>query len=101
MKNNQKYNREFEEIRANLFDLINYIDIKIDVSYILEELEEISYKVAKIDVNKIGLADQIRQTYNNLYKKYQNKLASFLSDKESRVITKKIQEWIYLLPKLY
>lgn len=101
MRNNQKYNKVFEEVRANLFDLINYIDIKIDVSYILEELEEISHKIAKIDVNKIGLADQIRQTYSKLYKKYQNRLASFLSDKESRNITKKIQEWIYLLPKLY
>lgn len=101
MRINKKYDKAFEEVRTALFDLINYIDIKIDIGYILEELEEISYKIEKIDVNGVGLAQEIRGIYDSMYKKYQNKLASFLSDKEARKMIKKIEDWLKLLPSLF
>ena len=41
-------NEIFVNIRKEMFELINMIEIKIDVGYILEELEDISYEIKNL-----------------------------------------------------
>jgi len=39
--------------------------------------------------------------YKMLFRKYQNKLAAFLSSKERQMLTEKIKNWLLELPKLF
>ncbi|MHA1303046.1 MAG: hypothetical protein ACTSQE_07960 [Candidatus Heimdallarchaeaceae archaeon] len=91
----------YREVKNDLFELIDLLEIKIDCSYVLEELEEIEYKVRKI--NKIGdpIVEEIARTYHTLYKKYEKKLASFLTQKETEKLIEKIKKWIVRLPLLF
>ena len=93
-------NEMFISIRKDMFDLINMIEIKIDVGYILEEIEELSYEVKKIKGKGEGLSQEMKEIYTRLYKRYKNKLAAFLSPRESNQLIDKIKSWIHLLPTL-
>ena len=94
-------NATFISIRKELFELINMIEIKIDVSYVIEEIEEISYEMKKMGIEGERIAEDMRRLYNSLFSKYKNKLASFLSSKEANQITEKIQDWLRILPNLF
>ena len=76
------------------------IEIKIDIGYILEEIEEISYKVQTMSNLGSKLGGEMREIYNSLYKKYENKLASFLTPREANHLIGKIMIWIQSLPNL-
>lgn len=94
-------NATFISIRKELFELINMIEIKIDVSYIMEEIEEISHEIQKMGVEGKRISEDMMKLYNSLFSKYKNKLASFLSSKEAYQIIEKIQKWLVILPNLF
>ena len=94
-------NTTFISIRKELFELINMIEIKIDVSYIIEEIEEISYEIQTIGIVGERIAEDMMKLYKSLFSKYKNKLASFLSSKEANQIIEKIQKWVVVLPNLF
>ena len=91
----------YNEVNTGLFELINLIEVKIDVSYILEELEEATHKVKKI--NRIGdpIVEEMRKQYEQMYKKYEDKLAEFLPQKEAEKLIEQITGWIRRLPGLF
>lgn len=91
----------FTNIRQLLFELINLIDVNIDVGYVLEELEEIAHEIKKINTKGEILSQEITEIYNSLYRKYKNKLAAYLSPRESNQIIGKIKNWIQVLPSLF
>ncbi|MFW9852230.1 MAG: hypothetical protein ACFFDS_04775 [Candidatus Thorarchaeota archaeon] len=101
MTNKNTMNATFISIRKELFELINMIEIKIDVSYIIEEIEEISYEIKKIGNEGERIAEDMMRLYTSLFNKYKNKLAAFLSTKEANQIIEKIQKWVVLLPNLF
>ena len=94
-------NTTFISIRKELLELINMIEIKIDVSYIIEEIEEISYEIKKMGSEGERIAEDMKELYISLLSKYKNKLAAFLSTKEANQIIEKIQKWIVILPNLF
>lgn len=100
MVNKNTMNNTFISIRKELFELINMIEIKIDVSYIMEEIEEISYEIKKIGEEGERVAEDMMKLYRSLFSKYKNKLAAFLSSKEANQIIEKIQSWLIILPNL-
>ena len=81
----------FVNIRKEMFDLINMIEIKIDVGYILEEIEELSYEVKRIKGKGEKLSQEMTEIYDQLFKRYKNKLAAFLSPRESNQLIEKIK----------
>ena len=93
-------NTLFINIRKDLFELINMIEVRIDVGYILEELEEISYEVKKLNTEGEKIAKEMKEIYNSLYKNYETKLASFLSSREANHLVDKIESWLQVLPSL-
>lgn len=93
-------NTLFINIRKDLFELINMIEVRIDVSYILEELEEISYEVKKLKIEGERIVKEIKEIYDSLYNKYEKKLASFLSSREANHLVSKIESWLQVLPSL-
>ena len=92
---------QFTNMRQLLFELINLIEIKIDVGYILEEIEEITLEIRKINSKGENLGDEMKEVYKSLYRKYKNKLAAFLSPREVNQITGKIKNWIQVLPSIF
>jgi hypothetical protein len=90
----------FINIRKDLFELVNMIEIKIDIGYILEEIEELSYEVEKMSEIGSKMGGEMREVYNSLYKKYENRLASFLTPREANHLINKIMSWIQSLPSL-
>ncbi len=92
---------QFTNIRQLLFELINLIEIKIDVGYILEEIEEITLEIGKINQKGERLGDEMKEVYKSLYRKYKNKLAAFLSPREANQIMGKIKNWIQILPSIF
>jgi len=97
----KQFGKLFKEIRGQLLDLIELVSIKIDVSYILEELEEIEYKIKKLDINNTGLADEVKRVRIKLYNKYKNDLATYLPDKKAQSLIKTIESWIKQIINLY
>jgi len=93
-------NTLFINIRKDLFELINMIEVRIDVSYILEELEEISYEVKKLNLEGEKIVRDMKEIYDSLYKKYEKKLAAFLSSREANHLVGKIESWLQVLPSL-
>ena len=87
----------FVNIRKEMFELINMIEIKIDVGYILEELENISYEIKNLGDEGKKIYDEMMQIYNSYFNKYKNKLAAFLSPRESSSLTEKIKRWLLKL----
>jgi len=83
-----------------MFELMNMIEIKIDVGYILEEMEELAHEIQKVNENGIIIGKEMREIYNSIYKKYKNKLAAFLTPRESSYLIGKIKGWIQELPNL-
>lgn len=92
---------QFINMRQLLFELINLIEIKIDVGYILEEIEEITLEIRKINSKGERLGDEMEEVYKSLYRKYKNRLAAFLSPREVNQITGKIKNWIQVLPSIF
>lgn len=92
---------QFTNMKQSLFELINLIEVKIDVGYILEEIEEIALKVQKLNVEGEKLSEEMKEVYKSLYGKYKNKLAAFLSAREENQITGKIKNWIQVLPNIF
>ncbi len=90
----------FINIRKDLFELVNMIEIKIDIGYILEEIEELSYEVQKMSEIGSNMGVEMKDIYNSLYNKYKNKLASFLTPREANHLVSKIMSWIQTLPGL-
>jgi hypothetical protein len=90
----------FISIRKDLFELVNMIEIKIDIGYILEEIEELSHEIQKMSEIGSKMGVEMRDIYNSLYNKYKNKLASFLTPREANHLVSKIMSWIQLLPSL-
>ena len=90
----------FINIRKDLFELVNMIEIKIDIGYILEEIEELSFEVQKMSEIGSKMGGEMRGIYNSLYNKYEKKLASFLTPREANHLISKIMSWIQLLPGL-
>jgi len=90
----------FINIRKDLFELVNMIEIKIDIGYILEEIEELSYEVQKMSEIGSNMGVEMKDIYNSLYNKYKNKLASFLTPREANHLVGKIMSWIQTLPGL-
>ena len=80
-----------------MFELINMIEIKIDVGYILEELENIAYEVKNLGNEGVKVHNEMMQLYNSYFNKYKNKLAAFLSPRESSSLTEKIKKWLLKL----
>ncbi len=98
----KKQDRLYEKIKNDLFDLLDLLEIKIDSSYILEELENIFYQVKKLkSVDGDPLDEEIINTYNQLYKKYKNKLAAFLDRKDTEKLEIKLKDWIRRLAFVY
>ena len=93
-------NTLFINIRKNLFELINMIEIRIDVGYILEELEEISFEIKKLNREGEKIVKEMKEIYNSLYRKYEKQLASFLSSREANHLVSKIESWLQILPSL-
>ncbi len=92
---------QFTNMRQLLFELINLIEIKIDVGYILEEIEELNLEIRKINSKGESLGDEMKEVYKSLYRKYKNKLAAFLSPREVNQLTGKIKNWIQILPSVF
>lgn len=80
-----------------MFELINMIEIKIDVGYILEELEDIAYEVKNLGEEGKIIHQEMMGVYNSYFNKYKDKLAAFLSSKESSSIIDKIKKWLLKL----
>ncbi|OLS31937.1 MAG: hypothetical protein HeimAB125_14060 [Candidatus Heimdallarchaeota archaeon AB_125] len=80
-----------------MFELINMIEIKIDVGYILEELENISYEVKNLGNEGVKIHEEMKHLYSSYFSKYKNKLAAFLSPRESSSLTEKIKKWLLKL----
>ncbi len=91
---------EFISIRKELFELVDMVEIRIDVGYILEELEELSLEIKKLRGGE-KIFQEMNDIYKMLFRKYQNKLAAFLSSKERQMLTEKIKNWLLELPKLF
>lgn len=91
----------FTNMRQLLFELINLIEIKIDIGYILEEIEEITLEIRKLNPEGVNLGDEMKEVYKSLYRKYKNKLAAFLSPREVNQLTGKIKNWIQVLPSIF
>ncbi len=91
----------FEEIRAELFELINLIEVKIDVGYILEELEIITKKVKNLKKSETYIDSEMEELFNHFYKKYNTKPSSFLSEKEERKLTEVIKSWILKIATIF
>ncbi|MHA2357998.1 MAG: hypothetical protein ACXABK_04435 [Candidatus Heimdallarchaeaceae archaeon] len=100
MEKSNALNSLFISIREELFELMNMIEIKIDVGYILEEMEELSHNIQKMSETGIKIGEEMKDIYNSLYKKYKNKLAAFLNPRESNYLIGKIKGWIQELPNL-
>ena len=90
-------NEIFVNIRKEMFELINMIEIKIDVGYILEELEDISYEIKNLGEEGKQIHEEMMNIYNSYFNKYKNKLAAFLSPRESSSLTEKIKKWLFEL----
>jgi hypothetical protein len=101
MERTSSTNNVFVSIRQDLFELADMVEIRIDVGYILEELEELSLKIKKIGGEGERIFEEMNDIYKSLYKKYQNKLAAFLSSKERNLLTEKIKKWLLELPSLF
>ncbi|MHA1221878.1 MAG: hypothetical protein ACTSSG_02625 [Candidatus Heimdallarchaeaceae archaeon] len=97
MLNKSALNKLFNDIRENMLELINMIEVKIDVGYILEELEELSYKIKKLNPEGIKISQEIMSNYKKLYKRYKDRLASYLSQKEASQLINRINIWIQIL----
>ncbi|MCG3215234.1 MAG: hypothetical protein KAS63_00810 [Candidatus Heimdallarchaeota archaeon] len=93
-------NTLFITIRKELFELINMIEVRIDVGYILEEIEEISFEISKLSKEGEKIVKEMKEIYSSLYKKYENKLAAFLSSREANYLVDKIESWLQVLPSL-
>jgi hypothetical protein len=87
----------FVNIRKEMFELINMIEIKIDVGYILEELENISYEVRNLGDEGKKVHDEMMQLYESYFNKYKNRLAAFLSPRESNSLIENIKKWLLKL----
>ncbi len=90
----------FVNIRKTLFELINMIEIKIDVGYILEEIEEVKHQIVKLGGGRNELINDIEKTNIALYRKYESKLASFIPKKEAYNLINKIENWLKELLQL-
>ena len=90
----------FVNIRKTLFELINMIEIKIDVGYILEEVEEVKHQIVKLVGKRNELINDIEKTNTTLYRKYESKLASFIPKKEAYNLINKIENWLKELLQL-
>ncbi len=84
----------YQEIREAILELINLIEIDIDVSYVLEELEEIRFKIRKINVKNGSVPEEINQVFNKLYDKYKNKMSAPLSSRDKRKLIENLKEWL-------
>ena len=91
----------FISIRKELFELADMVEIRIDVGYILEELEELSLGLKKLGGEGERIYEEMSDMYKSLLRKYQNKLAAFLSSKERNLLTEKIKKWLLKLPDLF
>ncbi len=94
-------NNQFVNIKRNLFELANMIEIKIDVGYVLEEMEEIAFEFNKLGEEGKHIHEEMMDIYNSFFKKYKNKLAAFLSPKESNLLDERIRKWLLKLPNLF
>ena len=94
-------NNVFISIRKELFELVDMVEIRIDVGYILEELEELSLEIKKTGNEGERIVEEMEDIYKSLYKKYQNKLAAFLSSKEREFLIGRINKWLKELPNLF
>ena len=94
-------NNVFVSIRKELFELADMDEIRIDVGYILEELEELSLEIKRVGGEGERIFEEMNDIYKSLLKKYQNKLAAFLSSKERKLLTEKINKWLLKLPNLF
>ena len=101
MERTSPLNNQFVSIRKELFELADMVAIRIDVGYILEELEELSLEIKKIGGEGERIFEEMNDIYKSLYRKYQNKLAAFLSSKERELLTEKIKKWLLTLPSLF
>ncbi|MHA1198156.1 MAG: hypothetical protein ACTSQF_02180 [Candidatus Heimdallarchaeaceae archaeon] len=101
MERTSPMNNVFVSIRKELFELADMVEIRIDVGYILEELEELSQEIKKVGGEGERIFEEISDIYKSLFKKYQNKLAAFLSSKERNLLTEKINKWLLKLPSLF
>ena len=101
MERTSSTNNVFGSIRKDLFELADMVEIRIDVGYILEELEELSLEIRKVGGEAERIFEEMNDIYNSLFKKYQNKLAAFLSSKEREMLTEKIKKWLLELPSLF
>lgn len=84
----------YQDIREAILELINLIEIDIDVSYVLEEVEEIRFKIRKLNVKDETVAEEINQVFNNLYDKYKNKMSAPLSSRDKRELIENLKEWL-------
>ncbi|UJG39579.1 MAG: YtzH-like family protein [Candidatus Heimdallarchaeum aukensis] len=91
----------YNKAKDSLFELMDLLEIKIDCSYILEELEEIKHLVKKINLVNDSIVDEMDSVYQKLYKNYKDKLAAFLPPNESKKLMNSIKEWIRRLPLLF
>jgi hypothetical protein len=101
MERTSSMNNMFVSIRKELFELADMVEIRIDVGYILEELEELSLEIKKIGGEGDRIYEEMSDIYRSLLKKYQNKLAAFLSSKERNLLNEKIKKWLLKLPSLF
>ncbi|MCE7741024.1 MAG: hypothetical protein GOP50_01075 [Candidatus Heimdallarchaeota archaeon] len=101
MERTSPMNNVYVSIRKELFELADMVEIRIDVGYILEELEELSLELKKVGGEGERIFEEMNDIYRSLLKKYQNKLAAFLSSKERNLLTEKINKWLLKLPSLF
>jgi len=101
MERTSSTNKVFVSIRKELFELADMVEIRIDVGYILEELEELSLEIKKVGGEGERIFEEMDDIYKSLFRKYQNKLAAFLSSKERNLLTEKIKKWLLTLPSLF
>ncbi len=101
MERTSPMNNMFVSIRKELFELADMVEIRIDVGYILEELEELSLEIKKVGGEGERIFEEMSDIYKSLFRKYNNKLAAFLSSKERSLLTEKIKKWLLKLPSLF
>ena len=88
----------YRNLYRHLREILNYLDIALDADFVLEELNSAIYECESTFGKRHQFTNQLRNQMKNLYKKYIEKKALPLEEKDEKKLKSKIIE---LLKKYY
>ncbi|MBK5112928.1 MAG: hypothetical protein KGD59_14570 [Candidatus Heimdallarchaeota archaeon] len=88
----------YRNLNRHLREILNYLEIALDADFVLEELNSAIYECEKTFGKRHHCTIQLRNQMKDLYKKYIERKALPLEEKDEKKLQSKINE---LLKKYY